>query len=1031
MSRLIRNQKLKFLLLILLTTITSLTGVQVAAQQARKVTGTVIDAVTLEPMAGVTVSVSGTTTGTITDLDGNYTIDGANANSTLKFSFVGYVTQEIPLNGRTVVDVALEGDVTGLEEIVVLGYSTQKKVNLTGSISTIDSKQLEARAVTNMSSALSGISTGVTIRQATGRPGADDAEIRIRGIGTLNDANPLIIIDGIEAPFNNISPNDIESMTVLKDAASSAIYGSRAANGVILITTKKGKKGKLQVSYNGYTGVQQATRLDDFVYDSPTYMKLANKMWTNAGYGLMFEESTIQEWEQNNDPLLYPNTDWINWAYGRNAKITSHYLNFTGGSDQSIYSLSLGYLDQQSLIPNGGSKRYNFRLNWEGNISAKAKVGANLSGNWSDTDNTTLGFFDLLTPMVPAVRSEDGRYGYAQVTDRIGQQDNAVASSDNVINKANNNQFLGKTYLDWEIIPGLKFSGNVAIQMNQNYNKVFNGYYELWDFHTDNVVFTKNQIRTATNSFSRNYQITNFNTLNYTKSISNTHNFDVLIGNSIETYRTDDFSSGKQIFYNNELTVLDAGLEPLDAAINGSAAKWSMVSFFGRVAYNYNQKYLFESNLRYDGSSRFAEGNRWGLFPSFSFGWRANEEDFLKDVKWLDNLKLRASWGKLGNQNIGYYPYQQIYSLGIDYLFGANKAQGLASTREVNSDIKWETTTTVDVGLDLTIIKKLNFTADYFNRLTDGILVPMDIPATLGGKRSPVVNLAEIRNKGWELAASYQDFFGDFSWNAGFNVTLVDNKVTKYLGEVRSGGDYIVAEGYAYKSMYGYVANDLIRSQEQLDQLNAQARELSGNPNAWYINNATAPGDILYEDLDGNGIIDSNDRQIIGNTIPRFTYGFNLGAAYKGFDFSALFQGLGNYDGYISGRFVYPMAVNLDRGYITQDVADNHWSAENPDKSTLPRLIAIDAYRVNYSLFSSFWRRDLSFTRLKSLQFGYSLPESVLNKVSLTKARIYFNGENLFTFSKYKAWDPERSQDETGVGYPNIKTMSFGIQLSF
>jgi TonB-linked SusC/RagA family outer membrane protein len=476
---------------------------------------------------------------------------------------------------------------------------------------------------------------------------------------------------------------------------------------------------------------------------------------------------------------------------------------------------------------------------------------------------------------------------------------------------------------------------------------------------------------------------------------------------------------------------LDAGLIANEDAINGSAAEWSMLSFFGRMTYNYKEKYLFEANLRYDGSSRFPEGNKWGMFPSFSVGWRANEEEFLKDYKWLDNLKLRASWGKLGNQNIGNYPYQRTYTLGIDYLFGTSKMQGLASTKEVDDKIKWETTTTTDVGLDLTIFEKLNFTADYFIRLTDDILVAMDIPATLGGKNSPVVNLAMVQNKGWELAASYKDFIGDFSWNAGVNVTRVDNEVIKYFGEVRSGGDFIVTEGYPYLSMYGYVANDLIRSQEQLDQLNAKARELSGDPSAWYINNATAPGDILYEDLDGNGIIDSNDRQVIGNTIPRFTYGLNLGAAYKGFYFSALFQGLSNYSGYVSGEFVFPMNVNLDRGYITQDWADNHWSAENPDNSTLPRLIAKDKYSLNYSYFSSFWQHDLSFIRLKSVQFGYNLPKSVLNKLSLTQARIYFNGENMLTFSKYKAWDPERSQDATGVPYPNIKTMNIGVQVSF
>ena len=994
----------------------SLFFIQVSFAQNIQVTGTVTNEQG-ETLPGVNVLILGSRTGVVTNMDGKYSIS-ASSDAVLQFSFIGFATTKMAVSGKEMIDVVLKEDVIGLEEVVTVGYATQKKVNLTGSVAVISEKEIDARPITSLAQVFSGTAAGVNVTQSDGQPGRDGATIRIRGIGTRNDASPLVLIDGIQSSMADLNPNDIESISVLKDASASAIYGSRAANGVILITTKKGKAGTFKVNYNGYVGFQEATRLMDYVSDFATYMEM------NREFANYYSEEEIEAWRANpNDPLRYPNINWVDIIYGGSGMVQSHNLSISGGGEKTRYNISMGYLDQDGIVPANEAKRYNLRMNWEANIRQNISFGINFFGSWKNIKDPNIGNVYNYIPSIPYEKDENGRYGYSQSFSG-GTVDNPRAVWENKTDKVRDIGLLSKFYLNWELFKGLAYSGNFAVKFNNSLSHIFNGYYELWNFRSNEIEKTTD-VRNATNRNAENYTLTNYHTLNYVNSFGE-HNFSALGGMSLETYRNDNFSASIEGFPNNDLQVLGVGLE--NAQVGGNASEWALLSYFGRLNYDFAGKYLFEANIRYDGSSRFKEGNKWGSFPSFSVGWRASEEEFLNDIVWLDNLKIRGSWGKLGNQNIGDYPYQATYTFNQNYTFGGNIYSGIANTSLVDSDISWESTTTSNIGFDITVFEKLSVTADYFNRLTEDILTRMKVPKTLGDKANPTVNFASFLNTGFEVTANYRDKIGDLTYNVGFNVTQVTNEVTKFLGEIQDLGNFITQEGLPYQSMYGYVADGLIRSQEELDELNATAKELSGDPTAIYLN-AAHPGAIKYRDLDNNGIIDSNDREVIGNTIPKYTYGFNFSVEYKGFDVKSLFSGIAGKDGYLTGSGVIPFGASGDRGQLPAKWVNSYWSEERPD-ADLPKLWHVSTYAPN-TYFSTFWKQDASFLRLKSLQFGYSLPKSIISKAAIQNVRLYINGENLFTWTKFDGYDPERGITDTGINYPNVKTVSTGIQVTF
>ncbi|MDX9882606.1 MAG: SusC/RagA family TonB-linked outer membrane protein [Prolixibacteraceae bacterium] len=1008
------------------------------SQQTLTVSGKVTDSSGV-PLPGVTVVVKGTTQGTITDSDGNYALANVSGNATLVFSFVGMKPQEIPVMGKSLITVTMAEETVGIDEVVAIGYGIQKKVNLTGAVSSVTSEELKARPITNMSNALSGLATGIQINQGTGQPGRDGATIRIRGIGTLGNANPLILIDGIESTMSDISPDDVESISVLKDAATAAIYGSRAANGVLLITTKKGDKGTLKTSYHGYIGIQQATRMEKYITDFATYMELNNEANVNVGLGGYYATSDIAAWRATEDPLKHPNVDWVDKVYGNTALLHSHHLSFTGGGTNNNFNLSFGYINQEGIVPMNTMERYNLRFNWEGTLIKNMTLGTNLSGSWNNINGPASTEVFGIVPGIPFVKSEDGRWGGNQVKG-TGTIMNPRAAWTNNTDTQRIQRFLGKVYLNWELFEGLTLNSNFALRFYNSLSSSFSALYSLWNFNDEAIVRTLGNPQTATNANVENYTLTSYHTLNYKKALNEGHNFNILAGYSVESYRNDQFQASIQKFHNNEIRVLDGGQQ--NPQVSGTASEWALISYFGRLNYDFNSKYLFEANLRYDGSSRFREGKKWGVYPSFSAGWRISEESFMKKIRSIDNLKIRASWGKLGNQEIGIYPYQGVYALNQNYTFGGSVAPGIAQTTVPNPDIEWESNTSTNLGLDVSFMNgRFTFTSDYFYRETDGILIQLPIPATLGDKAPPYQNLAQVKNNGWEVSAAYNKKIKQGNFSVGFNLTHVTNEVSKYMGDVPYySGPFVIRESLPMYSLFGYKNIGIIRSQGELDELNTNARTLSGNAAAYYITNKTAPGDLMYEDVatkdtngDGtpdapDGTINSEDRQVIGNTVPKYMFGVKLSADYKGFDLNVLLQGVYKVDAYLSGAGAAPFGVNGDRGQ-TPEKWMNRWTGDNANAS-LPRLTNVSGYNWNNQV-SSFWMQDGSFLRLKSFQFGYSFPKTMLSGISIDQLRFYLNAENLFTFTKFPGWDPERNQLETEIVYPNLKTVSLGIQVTF
>lgn len=1002
----------------------------IGAYGQSNITGVITSADDGQPIPGANIIVQGTNNGTTSNFDGNYSIK-ASANDILAVSYIGYKTVYQTVGNQTTINISMEVDASALDEVIVVGYGTQKKADITGAISNIATKDLESRAVTSMSAGLSGLAPGVQVTQGSGgRIGSNNASIKIRGIGTLNNSNPLILVDGVASSMNDIDPNDVASIAILKDAASAAIYGSRAANGVILITTKKGKSGALTVNYNAYTGWQQATKKQGYVSDFAQWMELANENRTNGNQSTLFPQADIDEWRASDNPLTHPNVDWYDRQVGGQAFLQSHSLSVSGGSENTTYRFSLGYLDQDGLQKPNNQKRYNIRTNVESKIAKGFKLGVNIFYRWTDLNPSVnlsngSGVDFNLVPSIPDIQSPDGRWGGTQHSG-VGIVFNPLWTATLRVQNNRSQRLLGSIYTDWEIIEGLNFKTNISLNSNTALNTRFNKTGESYNFREDALARTRDT-NNASSSHTQNYLITNFYTLDYKKSFGN-HNLKALAGYQYEIYRADNVGASIQNFPGNELQVLDAGLE--NPSINGNASEWAIQSYFGRLNYDYKGKYLLEGNVRTDGSSRFREGKKWGVFPSVSAGWRVSEEGFMNNVGFINNLKFRGSWGVLGNQNIGTYPYQATYNLNQNYSFGGSVVSGIAQNRLANGDISWEETTTTNIGLDAALFEnKLELTFEYFNRTTDGILFAQQIPLFLGAKTAPTVNLAEVVNKGFEASVNYRGSIGEnFNFNIGGHITQLDNEVTKFFGDTFSGGTFIIQEGESFKAIRGLEADGIFQNDTEI----ADAATHPG---------AVAPGDIRYIDQltvdtnddgipdEADGVINADDRVIIGNTIPKFLFGANIGANYKNFDFSMIIQGVSDVDTYAGGGFAYQAFNQADRGLVSNQWL-NRWTPENPTNNW-PRLVDGSAYSGNRQV-SSFWVNDVSYVRLKNIQVGYSLPSSTTDKFGINKLRVYLSGDNLITFTDW-IWDfdPERGQTAGRPGLPNVSTISFGINLQF
>lgn len=995
-------------------------------QQAGICKGLVKDA-TGESVIGASVVVKGTTNGTITDFDGNFSLDGIKKGDVIVISYVGYQTQEIKWNGSPL-NVILKEDSKTLSEVVVVGYGTQKKANLSGSVAMVDSKELENRPIQNVSSGLQGLMPGVAITGTNGAPGQDAGKIRVRGIGTLNEAGPYILVDGIETgTLSAVDPNDIESISVLKDAASAAIYGSKAANGVVLITTKRGKTGQTKISYSGYLSFQNATNMIERM-GSYEYASLLNQALEAEGMSKRFNDTELQKFKDGNDPL-YPDTDWYDLAYKTGVQ-HRHNVNINGGSENVKYMASLGYLNQTGILPNAGREQFNARTNLDMKINKRLSARMNLSfikNDYSDASSAYYGGssdqiirqLNLIAPWIVA-RYDDGTWGTISDGSPIAWLDSGMK-----VNRDNYN-FSGMAAVDYEIFDGLKLTLQGAYVNNlQNYN-----YFQKYIKYNENKESDPSQLDERFYKWDR----TNYDALlNYNKNFGK-HNIKGLLGWHTEKYNYKYQKAVRKKFPNNELTDMNAG-DASTQSNEGYTAELAMISWFARINYDFAGKYLLEANIRADASSRFAEGHRWGYFPSFSGAWRISEEAFMESAKdsWLSGLKIRASWGQLGNQdalsgsNNDYYPALNTYNLDSKYAFGGSLNSGYYQRKYRLETISWEKASTWGVGVDFTLFNKLNGSLDYYNRKTTGIIMDVTVPKefALDAYKD---NVGSMRNSGIEINLSYNtkigqvDFgiAGNFSYNKNEILDLGGGDPNKYL-DATDGYSQRNKVGEAMNSYYIYRADGFFNSQEEADAYTAKY----GNP----FGKTFKAGDLRYVDTNKDGKLTADDREYCGSSDPKIIYGFNINAGWKGIDLSLMFNGAAGvkrlFDGYevygnFSGDAAHPATIWRDA-----------WTPDNHDAS-MPRIFYdTNSVSSSRSVQSDFWLQDTSYLRLKNLQLGYTLPKGWLNSVGVENIRIYYSVENLLTFDKMKInIDPESTSQRLS-SYPLLRTHAFGVNVTF
>lgn len=995
-------------------------------QQAGICKGLVKDA-TGESVIGASVVVKGTTNGTITDFDGNFSLDGIKKGDVIVISYVGYQTQEIKWNGSPL-NVILKEDSKTLSEVVVVGYGTQKKANLSGSVAMVDSKELENRPIQNVSSGLQGLMPGVAITGTNGAPGQDAGKIRVRGIGTLNEAGPYILVDGIETgTLSAVDPNDIESISVLKDAASAAIYGSKAANGVVLITTKRGKTGQTKISYSGYLSFQNATNMIERM-GSYEYASLLNQALEAEGMSKRFNDTELQKFKDGNDPL-YPDTDWYDLAYKTGVQ-HRHNVNINGGSENVKYMASLGYLNQTGILPNAGREQFNARTNLDMKINKRLSARMNLSfikNDYSDASSAYYGGssdqiirqLNLIAPWIVA-RYDDGTWGTISDGSPIAWLDSGMK-----VNRDNYN-FSGMAAVDYEIFDGLKLTLQGAYVNNlQNYN-----YFQKYIKYNENKESDPSQLDERFYKWDR----TNYDALlNYNKNFGK-HNIKGLLGWHTEKYNYKYQKAVRKKFPNNELTDMNAG-DASTQSNEGYTAELAMISWFARINYDFAGKYLLEANIRADASSRFAEGHRWGYFPSFSGAWRISEEAFMESAKdsWLSGLKIRASWGQLGNQdalsgsNNDYYPALNTYNLDSKYAFGGSLNSGYYQRKYRLETISWEKASTWGVGVDFTLFNKLNGSLDYYNRKTTGIIMDVTVPKefALDAYKD---NVGSMRNSGIEINLSYNtkigqvDFgiAGNFSYNKNEILDLGGGDPNKYL-DATDGYSQRNKVGKAMNSYYIYRADGFFNSQEEADAYTAKY----GNP----FGKTFKAGDLRYVDTNKDGKLTADDREYCGSSDPKIIYGFNINAGWKGIDLSLMFNGAAGvkrlFDGYevygnFSGDAAHPATIWRDA-----------WTPDNHDAS-MPRIFYdTNSASSSRSVQSDFWLQDTSYLRLKNLQLGYTLPKGWLNSVGVENIRIYYSVENLLTFDKMKInIDPESTSQRLS-SYPLLRTHAFGVNVTF
>ncbi len=982
------------------------------------------------PIPGVSILESGTTNGTNTDAEGRFTLNVTGADAVLVFSAIGYVTQEVKVGTLSTLDVKLVSDVKALNEVVVVGYGTQKRANVTGAVATVNiDEKIASRSLTNVSSGLSGLVPGLAVTQSTGMAGRNGAALIIRGLGTVNNASPLVVVDGMpDVDINRLNINDIETITVLKDATSAAVYGSRAANGVILITTKTGKgQAKASINYSGNYAFQTPTRAYDFLPDYARALTLhqqaaaVNTLRSNY----FFKDGTIDQWLALSkvDPLRYPSTDWWDVIL-RTGAVQNHNISASGGGDKSNFFISVGMMDEKGLQVNNDYKRYNARFNYDYKIRDNINVGVRFTGNWSnltyaledgftdDNSNNTAGF-DMQYAIAGIVPYDpvSGYFGGVMAYNEDPQAYNPYTLYVNNLNRQDRQEANTNFYLDWSPIPGLTARIDYALNYYNQFRWNANTPNQSYNFQTNSF---GSRVYVGPNAGVGNYTNTGYKTLfngrlTYKKTIARNHDITALFVYS-EEYWKDRYqaSSRNDRLYPN-LHEIDAALTDIQST-GGNSSTEGLQSYIGRLNYAAYDKYLLELNFRYDGSSRFLSGYQFGFFPSAALGWRFTEESFIKSFtdRFMTSGKLRVSYGALGNNSgVGRYEQQETLAAS-NYYIGNSIVKGFVNQKLVNKDLSWETTTVFNTGLDLGFLNnRLTAELDYYDRLTTGMNRPSEMSILLtGAYDAPRKNIGNLRNRGVEANITWNTSFRDLRYsinlNASYNATVLE-KWNEFLGR-----------GYTFLNMpyhFLYTYEDMGIAQTWEDVRNATPQGAS-------------PGDILRKDINGDGRIDGNDRTAdphVQRDRPTTYFGMNGTVSWKGFDLTVLLQGA-------TGRKDYWLNIYNNVNFGNQRYASTYahltepWSVENRDGSW-PRLGG-NANREE----TTFWLDDLSYLRLKNVQFGYNVPKAWVNKVRLSNVRLFVSSENLATITSFRGLDPEKAGNRSDA-YPLNKSYSFGINV--
>ena len=964
-----------------------------------------------EPLVAVSVIEKGTSNGVTTGVDGTFKITVTGASSILVFSYLGFEKQEVAVNDSPNITVVLEESVSNLNEVVVVGYGTQRKKDVTGSVASVTAKDIKSLPVTNAGDAIQGRASGVQV-VSSGVPGSN-VTFRIRGIGTINNSDPLLVIDGVptNVPLNTLSPDDIASIDILKDASAAAIYGSRGANGVVLITTKRGSANKSNLEFKAFTGVQTATGMVDLL-NASQFAALHNEMMANNGQ--------LQNPAFADPASLGVGTDWLGELF-QSSPLQNYSLSYSGGTEKSSYYVSGGVTDQKGIVINTDYRRYTLQFNSDSKVFQWLKFGNNLTLNH---DIKTNGSYNIRNTMAAlptqAMYNNDGTYAgpvgqpswYGDIANPIGQ-----ATINTSATKGYN--IVGNLYGEITLFKDLKFKTTGGVEAlfwdNRNWAPKYN-----WQ-----PIPQPNSYLSQQYNKSQTWLWDNFFT--YDKTFAD-HHLTLIAGSSAQTNRYEFMNGSIQNFASDATQQLNNGTA--QPTVGGSGSEWALLSFVGRANYDYQGKYLVTATLRRDGSSRFGANNRWGTFPSGSVAWRISEEDFFKNkVSFVNDLKLRVGYGVTGNQNIGNYSFASVLQT-VQYNFNGQPVTAIVPLAIPNPNVRWEEVEQANAGFDLSVMKnRLNLTVDAYVKNTNDMLVPMSVPISTGYSDIvvPSINAGKVQNKGVEFSVNSRNLTGAFEWNTNFNISYNKNKVVSlnsdvplYTGSIGLNQNLSIQNpGYPVSSFYGFATNGIFQNQAEVDDYAVQVP--GSDPN-----NRTSPGDVKFRDLNNDGKIDDGDRTFLGNPSPRFIFAMNNSFSFKGLDLSVFLQGVSGNDVFNANR-IYQEGMAVAQNQTTAVL--NRWTGEGTSYS-MPRAVFNDPNKN--TRVSDRFIEDGSYLRVKNVTLGYTLPKSLSRKAKMSVARIYLSGQNLLTMTNYSGFDPEVSANGIDFNvYPVTRTISAGINLTF